>query len=247
METKGNTEIFAERLFQLRKEYGLSRQQMANELGISRASLEFYEKGQRRPDIEVFAKLAEYFQVSADYLLGISDIPAVQTDIKAVCEFTGLGVDAAVKLHKMCVNHQDQAVLTTIDRLIEHNERIFGRLFFLLAVSLPDEEKDLPKFTGMLQEKLLWLESFDGSGSDFENLEDLCMTTKFQIKEIMERYDLTKNAAFYSMEKEFIELVKSVLYTENYRELRKEFDQTEKDFHEKLCRMSRNYRTLHKK
>lgn len=70
-------EIFAERITELRKERGLKRQQVADDLGITRASLEFYEKGKRKPDIEMTARIAKYYNVSADYLLGLSKTPSL--------------------------------------------------------------------------------------------------------------------------------------------------------------------------
>lgn len=68
-------DVFPKRLTDLRKNKGLKRQQVADDLGITRASLEYYEKGKRKPDIEMTAKIAKYFQVSVDYLLGLSDVP----------------------------------------------------------------------------------------------------------------------------------------------------------------------------
>lgn len=64
-------EILAQRLSQLREEAKIPRQKAANDLGISRNSLEYYEKGKRTPDANMVARLAEYYGVSADYLLGM--------------------------------------------------------------------------------------------------------------------------------------------------------------------------------
>ena len=71
-------EILAQRLSQLREEAKIPRQKAANDLGISRNSLEYYEKGKRTPDANMVARLAQYYGVSADYLLGIDtkDSPA---------------------------------------------------------------------------------------------------------------------------------------------------------------------------
>lgn len=81
---------FAERLIQLRNERGLSRQQVADDLQISRASLEYYEKEKRAPDIEMLYKIADYFHTSADYLLGRTDCKTTDADKKAVCDYLGL-------------------------------------------------------------------------------------------------------------------------------------------------------------
>lgn len=54
----------------LRKERGLSQKQAATDLGISQALLSHYEKGIRECGLDFLIKIAEYYEVSADYLLG---------------------------------------------------------------------------------------------------------------------------------------------------------------------------------
>lgn len=82
--------IFAERLRQLRLRRSESLHTTAEALGVTAQSLSLYEKGQRTINIDLLKKIAEYFGVSADYLIGLSDTAAIDTDMKAVCEYTGL-------------------------------------------------------------------------------------------------------------------------------------------------------------
>lgn len=67
--------MFAERLTKLRKAKKLTQQELADKLNISRATYAQYEIGRRKPDYETLEKLADYFNVSIDYLLGRTDIP----------------------------------------------------------------------------------------------------------------------------------------------------------------------------
>ena len=60
---------FPERLIELRTNANKKRQEVADDLNISRASLEYYEKGKRKPDIELLAKIADYYDVSCDFLI----------------------------------------------------------------------------------------------------------------------------------------------------------------------------------
>lgn len=62
------------RIKELRLEKGLSQRKLSEETGISQQSLSFYEKGDRKPKIETWQKLADYFGVSVGYLQGVSDI-----------------------------------------------------------------------------------------------------------------------------------------------------------------------------
>lgn len=67
--------MFPQRLRQCRKQKGLSLKELANEFGISHSTLSKYETGSRRPDPETLIMLAKYFNVSTDYLLGLSPTP----------------------------------------------------------------------------------------------------------------------------------------------------------------------------
>ncbi len=64
---------FNERLVELRTEKGLSQKEAAAELGISQALLSHYEKGIREYSLAFLCKVAEYYNVTTDYILGISD------------------------------------------------------------------------------------------------------------------------------------------------------------------------------
>ena len=54
----------------LRKEKNLSQRKVAKELGVSQAVLSHYETGLREPGLEFVAKIADYYKVSTDFLLG---------------------------------------------------------------------------------------------------------------------------------------------------------------------------------
>ena len=64
---------FGLRLKTLRKQAGLTQQQLAAQLGITKSVVSFYELQARSPSPEVLAKLAVIFHVSADYLLGLDN------------------------------------------------------------------------------------------------------------------------------------------------------------------------------
>lgn len=60
-------------LRELRAEKALTQGQLAAVLGITQDSISLWEKGKRVPDTQYIIKLADFFEVSADYLLGRSD------------------------------------------------------------------------------------------------------------------------------------------------------------------------------
>lgn len=63
---------FARTLSRLRHEKGVSQRQAAQELGVSQALLSHYENGIREPGLAFVVKACDYYQISADYLLGRS-------------------------------------------------------------------------------------------------------------------------------------------------------------------------------
>lgn len=94
--TKMHT-LFKQRLRELRGNRTLK--EVADSLGISRATLGFYEDGSRKPDIEILYKIAKYYNVSADYLLGISDTPSTDQDIKTLSDNFGINLQNAINLN----------------------------------------------------------------------------------------------------------------------------------------------------
>lgn len=71
--TKEKLSKFAIILSQLRKERGISQKKAATDLGISQALLSHYEKGIRECGLDFVIKCSEYYGVTTDYLLGVSD------------------------------------------------------------------------------------------------------------------------------------------------------------------------------
>ena len=64
---------FFERLLYLRTEKAFSRKELANVLGVSVRLISYWENGQRECDFNMLIKIADYFGVSIDYLLGRED------------------------------------------------------------------------------------------------------------------------------------------------------------------------------
>ena len=65
---------FADRLRLLRTTKGLSQADFAQQLKISKSSVNMYERGEREPNIATLEMIADYFNVDMDYLVGKSDI-----------------------------------------------------------------------------------------------------------------------------------------------------------------------------
>lgn len=73
---------FGERLKKLREEKGIIQEDLGKIVNLSKANISKYEKNIIEPNNETLTLLANYFDVSIDYLLGLSDIknPYASTD-----------------------------------------------------------------------------------------------------------------------------------------------------------------------
>lgn len=65
--------VFGEKLRELRTEKGISAKKLADTLGVSDSTVIRWENDVISPSIESLCALAKYFNVSADYLLGLDD------------------------------------------------------------------------------------------------------------------------------------------------------------------------------
>ncbi len=70
MKGSGPMADFANVLRLLRNEKGLSQQELALSLGISKSAVNMYERGERQPNFETLELIADFFKVDTDYLLG---------------------------------------------------------------------------------------------------------------------------------------------------------------------------------
>ncbi len=84
---------FGERISKMRKKRGFSSQvKFAKALCVSPASVNYYENNDRKPDYEIFSRIADVLDVSYDYLLGKSENP--KRENVAIGAITGLSDDS---------------------------------------------------------------------------------------------------------------------------------------------------------
>lgn len=75
IDTAVSTNKFSSQLKQLRTEKELSQQELANIIGVSKSSINMYERGEREPGLETLETIANYFNVDMDYLMGRQEAP----------------------------------------------------------------------------------------------------------------------------------------------------------------------------
>lgn len=88
-------------------------------LGITIQAINQYKQGTAYPKTENLIKIADYFGISVDFLLGITDIPNTDTNMQAVHKFTGLSAGAISKLQDIYEKNCKTAFSDIISLLIE--------------------------------------------------------------------------------------------------------------------------------
>ncbi len=123
-------QIFRNRLKCLRGKKSL--QEVAEDIGISRATLGYYESGERKPDIEILLKIARYYNVSCDYLLGLTEYSLPDINSRAFFELTGLNEEAIGNLYYY--NHlkederMDYYYISTVNFLLSSSCRLIHQI-----------------------------------------------------------------------------------------------------------------------
>lgn len=94
--------VFPMRLQELmEREPRTTQPQLAKALGIQRQTVSNYANGQSSPDWKTLAAIADYFHVSADWLLGRTETESPDPQLQAVCSFLGINEAAAFQIMKI--------------------------------------------------------------------------------------------------------------------------------------------------
>ncbi|WP_243526865.1 helix-turn-helix domain-containing protein [Bacillus pseudomycoides] len=65
--------MIGEIIKKLRREKNITQEQLGNAIGVSKMAISYFEKGKKAPGRETLEKIADYFNITTDYLLGRSD------------------------------------------------------------------------------------------------------------------------------------------------------------------------------
>ncbi len=82
--------MFSDKLRQMRKKMGITQAKLAKKLKVSPSTIGMYEQGRREPDAEMLVKMAKFFDVSVDYLVGASKCHRNISNIDELAEQIGM-------------------------------------------------------------------------------------------------------------------------------------------------------------
>lgn len=91
-------EIIGQRISKLLMERGLPQRDLASAVGVHANVVSYWCRSVRVPNIDQIVDVANFFDVTTDYLLGLTDVAAPDMDMQALCGMTGLTKEAAANL-----------------------------------------------------------------------------------------------------------------------------------------------------
>lgn len=98
--------MFGQKIKELRKSHQLTQAELASSIGISRPALSLYEAERREPDIDLLNKLAIFFNVSVDYIIGdFNDRNDIKKD--ATLHLNGKEYNLINTFRKLSIDNQD--------------------------------------------------------------------------------------------------------------------------------------------
>ena len=175
--------IFSTRLKELRSKANLSQQELSKIIGISKSSINMYERGEREPGLETVGALADYFDVRTDYLLGKTDDSRSPKEAKKYNELIIQSLENYRQLHGYD-RKQMEALLDWDDMYSDlENGRILGDEGLLrtiqsqLAVDTTiytddfvGQKKNSPSEMPLTEGEKMWLELYNKISDDAKDI-----------------------------------------------------------------------------
>lgn len=157
IEQKYNTP-FAANIRKLMDERAVTQDVLAKAIGKTRQTVSQYANGISEPSYEALIKIANFFCVSTDFLLGISPYQTTDKNQEFICKYTGLGEKSVKLLHNLNTVHEKypptngevsieatyaKSRISALNTVLESNEctDILMLLYIFLNMDFTDEKR----------------------------------------------------------------------------------------------------------
>lgn len=235
-ETKEFNCIFGENLRKLRKRSGLTQQELGDKIGISKQQISDYECGKKAPGLSTLNAVADFFEVSTDFLLGRIDFED-NSLVGAVCEYTGLSKVAVKELNAEIEQYRnkktDDFTKEQILERLEIVEKIIylhqGKIFLTKISEFLQAEKssnegysDLKTdfrifinesfaYSGIKKDKLM--DKLTNKKKEFEKTEKKMILLMYTFKELLDEIQESPQSVTYTIE----EIQKMMVYLMSHK------------------------------
>lgn len=161
-----NLQHFAKRLKKLRTDLNITQKELAEATGVAPASISYYEKGERLPDIGFIDKLKSTYGVSFDYLLGYAD---TYQHTQTATETLHLSDDAITAIQE---RYAPNYVLRDTLNLVLASDAFYDYLFHLAiyATNRAKRRRISVPFADIYDEILTTMDMQEGEKADSDRL-----------------------------------------------------------------------------
>lgn len=120
-------DVFKLRLYAIRKELGISQTTVSADTGINQTNISKYETGKLEPNLENLGKLANYYQISTDWLLGNPYNPNEGNVIKTAINELYKEILESIKGADYQIDNKDECINMILDNIEEDRNKILER------------------------------------------------------------------------------------------------------------------------
>ena len=118
--------IFAKRLRLLMTKHSTKQTDLAEYLGLTRQAISKYTDGSVLPNIENLQKICEFFNVSSDYMIGLSNSESLIDEERYCSDLTGLNSNSIKVLNSISDRHteEDKIIINLLDNIMIHEDSL---------------------------------------------------------------------------------------------------------------------------
>lgn len=218
--------VFAVRLRGCMEKQGITQSELAKEIGKTRQAVNFYTLGETVPDADALILISRRLGVSADYLLGLSDVAALDTNIQDIHKLTGLSeksIKGLIALRDNGLGH----INTVFNSMLENN------IFFTEAWKIAEYIKYRALSMAYLKKAIEPYSTVEESAGDISKLSnddmfDVAISDFKQYKD----YDAKATAAIFNAQN--LIFTKGVAYLPDEATPQKEYEYTNTNVYKAL-------------
>ena len=176
---------------------------LATALGVNDNTISYFVSGKRMPNTEQIIKISDFFGVSADYLLGLSDTPTTDKDIQFICEYTGLKADTIENLNK----GKNAVFNTTLLNFLINNRKLLKALNNYLLSSIYSDYRKSEYMYLPLKDKAVYIRNPDiAQKVAYSNLLEVLPLQKEKMTEQIKDNEELKEKLLFALAKKSVDM-----------------------------------------
>lgn len=200
---KGFNNIIAVRLRQLMDGSGTTQQELADKTGCSRQAIAQYMDGSNAPNIDKLILIAEFFNVSIDYLVGKDKEQTEEELVQSIVNYTGLTAEAIENLKK----GKNAVFNTTLLNFLINNRKLLKALNNYLLSSIYSDYRKSEYMYLPLKDKAVYIRNPDiAQKVAYSNLLEVLPLQKEKMTEQIKDNEELKEKLLFALAKKSVDM-----------------------------------------